>query len=65
MKDEPRMWQRRKRMKRRWRRQKGACEEFVRMRLNWQKNSRCWNCFLNLSLLRMKMRKKRKYMEVV
>lgn len=39
--------------------------EFLKTMLNWQRSSHCWNYFLNLSLLKMKMRKRRRSMEVV
>lgn len=63
LKDEPRRWQRRMMKRRRWRKQREGCAGFVRMTLNWQKSSHCWSYFLNLSLLKMKRRKRRKSME--
>lgn len=49
--------------RRRWRKQREGCAEFVRMRLNWQKSSHCWNYFLNLYQPKMKRRKRRRNME--
>lgn len=64
LKDGPQRWQKMRRMKRRrWRKQREGCVGFVRMKLNWQKSSHCWNYFWNLSRLKMKRRKRRRSME--
>lgn len=63
LKDEPRRWQRRMMKRKRWRKQREGCVGFVRMKLNWQRSSHCSNYFLSLSLLKMKMRKRRRSME--
>lgn len=61
--DEPQKWQKKRMRMRKWRKQKGVCEEFLRMMLSWLMNSRCWSCFWYLSQPRMKMMKKRRNRE--